>query len=683
VSFVEWTFLLGAAAVAGPIVAHLWAKPRFRPMPFTLLRFLRISQDQGRSRRRIADWLILVLRCLIVILVALLFARPVWVTKAPAPAHRSTVFLAVDDSASMAYGDKQGSIMARACQAAAAQIKAADRAGVYHVYRMASGRWGRDLTQDQALALVKDLRPQPRQADVDGFLAAVEAHAAGRAQDERTCAILVTDLTPSVVGQLRQAAGPIPVQEAKLVPVVPAGPADNASIVDARWAGTGQQAVLLDVVVRNTGQTRQVRGVAARLGDRMSEPVAVDLGPGEQGAFALTLPSARTENGPASLPIEVRLTGADGLAWDDVYRVGVTRVRAEERQVAVIEDVEDQGFLFEAAVRALAGRGLGGMAVTRAVADRASGGVMAGSGTTVFSGIPGWLAGSGEDLRRLLSRGGRVVFFLTDPVASDSVERLWDQGVLPARPGRRVDSQTGVATRHDLDQTPGLDREAARSLANYRLDGLCLNSHYTCEVREGGACAWPLADGEGLVYTLTVGEGTSILVNTSIDTSMGNLAKSPVFVPFVQCLLGADREVLQVSGTSEGPVFMPVLGAGGRQTSEAVVETCDGRRHRARIRDGRVVVADPNGLGWVKAVTEPVVVAGVNLPEGETDLMRLLDADADHVLAGVFRIQDQTGPNIESAGMVERSRPMWREIAWALLALAMVEPILARLARRT
>ena len=682
-SFVEWTFLLGAAAVAGPIVAHLWARPRFRPLPFTLLRFLRISQDQGHSRRRIADWLILVLRCLIVVLVAVLFARPVWVTRIPAPVHRSTTFLVVDDSASMAYEERQGSLMARACRAAAAEVRTSDRAGVYHVYRMASRRWDRDLTQDQTLALVKDLRPQPRQADLDGFLAAVDAHAAQRTQEERTCVTLVTDLTSSVVGQLRQVARPIAVHEAKLVPVVPAEPVGNASIVDVQWAGTSEQVVLLDVAVRNTGQTRQVRQVVARLGDRMSGTVAVDLGPGEQGAFAVTLPLARKENGPVSLPIEVRLTGTDGLAWDDIYRVGVIQARAEERQVVVIEEAEDQAFLFEAAVRALAGRGLRGLTVTRVAADQASNDVIPGGGTRVFSGIAARLAGSGEELKRLLSRGGKVVFFLTDPMSSEAVQRLWDQGVLPARPGRRVDAQTGVLARHALDQAPGLDREAARSLANYRLDGLCLNSHYTCEVYKDGVCAWPLADGQGLVYTLTVGEGTSILVNTSIDTSMGNLAKSPAFIPFVQCLLCADQEVSQVAGTSEGPVFIPVHRTGVRQAADGLVETCDGRRHRALIRDGRLVVADPNGLGWVKTVTEPVVVAGVNLPAEETELIPLLSSDADQVLAGVFAIQAQARPDVQAAAVVERPRPMWREIAWVLLVLVMIEPILANLARRT
>jgi hypothetical protein len=66
VSFLAWTFLFGSVAVVGPIVAHLLSKPRFRRVPFTMLRFLRRGQSQSHSRRRLRDLLILLLRCAII-----------------------------------------------------------------------------------------------------------------------------------------------------------------------------------------------------------------------------------------------------------------------------------------------------------------------------------------------------------------------------------------------------------------------------------------------------------------------------------------------------------------------------------------------------------------------------------------------------------------------------------------
>ena len=70
-SFAAWTFLFGIAAVAGPIFAHFLAKPRYKRIPFTMLQFLRNSQVESHSRRNLRDLLILLMRCAIIILLAL------------------------------------------------------------------------------------------------------------------------------------------------------------------------------------------------------------------------------------------------------------------------------------------------------------------------------------------------------------------------------------------------------------------------------------------------------------------------------------------------------------------------------------------------------------------------------------------------------------------------------------
>ena len=71
-SFVNWIFLFGGLAVAGPVIAHLLARPRFRRLPFTMLRFLHTGQFESQSRRKLRDLLILLLRCAIIVLIAML-----------------------------------------------------------------------------------------------------------------------------------------------------------------------------------------------------------------------------------------------------------------------------------------------------------------------------------------------------------------------------------------------------------------------------------------------------------------------------------------------------------------------------------------------------------------------------------------------------------------------------------
>ena len=100
-SFLEWTFLFGSIAIAGPVLAHMLAKPRFRRMPFTMLQFLRTSQTESYSRRRLRDLLLLLLRCVIIILIALLFARPILYIKPKPKDVRHIYYLGLDDSISM------------------------------------------------------------------------------------------------------------------------------------------------------------------------------------------------------------------------------------------------------------------------------------------------------------------------------------------------------------------------------------------------------------------------------------------------------------------------------------------------------------------------------------------------------------------------------------------------------
>ncbi len=66
----------GAAAVAAPLVIHLLARARRRPQPWGAMRLILEAARQERTRLRLRQWLLLVLRCLIVILLGLALARP-------------------------------------------------------------------------------------------------------------------------------------------------------------------------------------------------------------------------------------------------------------------------------------------------------------------------------------------------------------------------------------------------------------------------------------------------------------------------------------------------------------------------------------------------------------------------------------------------------------------------------
>lgn len=108
-SFLTPLFLLGGAAVLGPILFHLIRRTSKDKVSFSSLMFLQPSPPRVTKRSRIEHWLLLLLRCLVLLLLALAFARPFMVQPSDGSADsgdggRRAIIL-VDASASMRRGD--------------------------------------------------------------------------------------------------------------------------------------------------------------------------------------------------------------------------------------------------------------------------------------------------------------------------------------------------------------------------------------------------------------------------------------------------------------------------------------------------------------------------------------------------------------------------------------------------
>jgi hypothetical protein len=97
-SFLYPAFLLGALAIALPIVLHLLRRDVAPEVPFTAVRMLRRSPVERSRRRRLKDLLLLAARVAALLLLALAFARP-YLTAA---SGGGTLVVALDRSFSMA-----------------------------------------------------------------------------------------------------------------------------------------------------------------------------------------------------------------------------------------------------------------------------------------------------------------------------------------------------------------------------------------------------------------------------------------------------------------------------------------------------------------------------------------------------------------------------------------------------
>ena len=74
--FLNPWMLLGAIAIASPILIHLLNKRRFKVVQWAAMDFLFEADKVNRRRVQVENFLLLLLRCLAMLLLALMLARP-------------------------------------------------------------------------------------------------------------------------------------------------------------------------------------------------------------------------------------------------------------------------------------------------------------------------------------------------------------------------------------------------------------------------------------------------------------------------------------------------------------------------------------------------------------------------------------------------------------------------------
>src|SRR5882672_8313485 len=185
-SFLAPLFLLGALAVAAPIVFHLIRRTSREKMPFSSLMFLQPTPPRVTRSSKLENIFLLLLRCLVLCLLALGFARPF--LQKPLAADNAAgqgqrLALLIDDSASMRRDNLWAEARARAGQILKRTVPA-DSVAVFLFDRsarplMSFEQWSETPIAERvtvALQRVADAKPGWSSTHLgNGLLAAVEA----------------------------------------------------------------------------------------------------------------------------------------------------------------------------------------------------------------------------------------------------------------------------------------------------------------------------------------------------------------------------------------------------------------------------------------------------------------------------------------------------------------------------
>ncbi len=104
-TFLYPLFLLGVTLTVIPIIIHLWFQKKLKKIPFSTLKFLKRSEAKRFGWLRFREILILILRCLFIAFLFLSLAKPQVKKKLFGAGRLASVFLIIDNSYSMAYGE--------------------------------------------------------------------------------------------------------------------------------------------------------------------------------------------------------------------------------------------------------------------------------------------------------------------------------------------------------------------------------------------------------------------------------------------------------------------------------------------------------------------------------------------------------------------------------------------------
>ena len=164
-SFMNLALLGGAAAAAIPILVHLISKSQHREIKWGAMHLIELTLKSQQRRLRFENWLLMLLRCAIPIILALCMARPILKGSAVLWANEKTSLLVLlDNSYSMDFKGAGGTNFENARDTTAEIIKDLPRGSDVNVILMSdpdSPLYDTPVFNTKAVAQENKILPKP------------------------------------------------------------------------------------------------------------------------------------------------------------------------------------------------------------------------------------------------------------------------------------------------------------------------------------------------------------------------------------------------------------------------------------------------------------------------------------------------------------------------------------------
>ena len=505
-------FLGGLLAVGLPIWLHLLQKHKTTPLPFSSLMFFERRTQSSVKHRRLRYLLLFALRTALVVLLAILFAKPfIHRTVSPALSRDALRVIAIDNSFSMRAGDR----LARA------KTEAAKLIGTGRAQVLAFGSQVRifgDATADPGAlrAAIQSVEATDTRGSFAELTRAVRQ--ISRAGNSAIELHLFSDMqatgSPPNFSDLRLGEG------VRLIP----HPIDRA---EPNWT---VESVRAPRRVYTSGKVRVQATIAGFGGQKATRQAVLVL----NGRTIDTKPVDVPSNGRAtaeflSLEVpygmnrgEVRMEGGDALKEDDTCYFSIER--SEPRRVLFVHEAANTRALlyFRAALEAPAESAF---QIDAATVEQSANLAPSKYAFVVLSDTGPLPSSFERELKNYVRSGGSVLVALGRAAASSARVPVFDEKVQEARYSGREGERFQTAAWLDPGH-PSVGKDEQWGDVKF---------YQAVRIDPGQSrVAARLSDQTPLLLEKTVGEGRAIVFASTFDNIANDFPIHPAWVPFIE-----------------------------------------------------------------------------------------------------------------------------------------------------
>ncbi|HOD82545.1 MAG: hypothetical protein BWX88_04457 [Planctomycetes bacterium ADurb.Bin126] len=548
--------LLGLLATVIPFILHLLSSVKAQEVFFPTLRFLKRSMEKTARRRRIQNWLLLLLRAGLLALLAFAVSEPLTKTAGSwFSGQRYAAVVILDNSMSMAAMSGSSSRFSQA-RDQAASLLSGENMPTMAALITTNGGW----VSPEMTAELEPLREQITRSNIGAGAAAIlrpVQDALDMLEKQtlpRRAIYIFSDLQVLSFEQMVLAQDLARAKDVHLLVVnTGSGSVDNVGITDLEVIGQRVVNSLLEfkVTLTNSSAIDKTVDVGLRVGGQaVGAKISKSLArSGEAGSSAtLTFRHRFTSSGPASG--EIYIEQGDQLAQDNVRRFCL-RIGGRVK-VLVVRGYSDPAdspsmdpaMALLAALDPYAGAGDAPPWPIQASvieADNFASTSLAGMDAVYFCEMPAFSADQAKAVAGFVQEGRTACFFLGPNCNANNYNEILldgikdEGGLLPARIGEPTGEVSLEADAFTVDWVD-VSHDYFKGLMQEMADYLTMQVHRYYKLTATptpGQTLIRLAGGDPLAVTKRFGRGRVLMFASTCSPRWGSIYVAPVFLPMV------------------------------------------------------------------------------------------------------------------------------------------------------